>query len=76
MNHDDDVFEIRPDRSVTWRGCFKGTQRALEKLESLGKETSNQCFAMNVGTREIVGRVNLRWDAAQIIANGGTADAM
>jgi len=76
MSEDYDVFEIRPDRSVLWRGCFQGAQRAHAKLEALSKETSNECFAMNLETKKIIGRVNQQWDAAQIIANEGAADGM
>jgi hypothetical protein len=58
MNRQYDVFEIYPDHSVKWHACVVGLARAIEKLEALGRETLNECFATDLGTQQIVARVN------------------
>ena len=58
MEHEYDVFELFPDHTIRWRVCVHGTQTALAKLEALAKLTDNECFATDVSTQEIIGRVN------------------
>jgi hypothetical protein len=58
VDHQYDVFEIYPDHSVKWHACVVGLAGALEKLETLGRETLNECFATDLGTQQIVARVN------------------
>jgi len=55
-----DVFEILLDRSVKWRLCVRNKQRAIDLLKALGNQTFNECFATDLWTREIIGRVNVR----------------
>jgi hypothetical protein len=42
-----------------WRGCVEGTQPALATLEAMGHHTNNECFATNLRTKEVIGRVNV-----------------
>jgi len=45
MNRQYDVFEIYPDHSVKWHASVVGLALAVAKLEVLGRETLNECFA-------------------------------
>jgi hypothetical protein len=65
MDEDYDIFEICSDRSVTWRVRVHGTQLALAVLQAIGKQTASECFASNIGTREVIARING-------VADGGT----
>lgn len=67
MNRQYDIFEILPDQSVMWHACVVGLARALEKLEALGRETLNECFATDLSTQQVIGRVNAGPSAASII---------
>jgi hypothetical protein len=67
MDTEYDVFEILPNRSVKWHLCIREKQRALDILRALGSRTFNECFATNLATREIIGRVNSGSIAAQTI---------
>ena len=58
MHRQYDIFEIYPDHSVKWHACVVGLARALEKLDALGRETLNECFATDLDTQQIVARVN------------------
>ena len=60
MEHDYDLFEILSDHSIHWRACVRGTKHALEQLDVMGSQTTNECFAAGVVTHEVVGRVNQR----------------
>jgi hypothetical protein len=53
-----DVFEILLNRSVKWHLCVREKQRALDMLKALGSRTFNECFATDLGTHEIIARVN------------------
>jgi hypothetical protein len=59
MDSQYDVFEICPDHSVKWHASVIGLARALEKLEALGRETLNQCFATDLSAKQITARVNV-----------------
>jgi hypothetical protein len=65
MDTDYDLFEVLSDGSVKWRSCVRDKQRALVMLKVVGSRTFNQCFAINLVTQEIIGRVNSRRIAAQ-----------
>ena len=58
MHRDFDIFEVLPDGSQLWRMCAHGPDNALDILKRLGSQTANECYAMNIQTREIVGRIN------------------
>jgi hypothetical protein len=75
MDAEYDGFEVLQDRSVRWRFCLQGKQRALDMLKALGTRTFNECFATDLTTREIIGRVNNGSIAAQIIMEEHTACA-
>ena len=68
MDTEYDVFEILPNRSVRWHFWVRGKQCALYMLKAVGTRTFNECFAMNLATREIIGRVNNRTVASQAVA--------
>ena len=59
MEREYDIFEELPEGSV-WRGHVSGLQNVRAKLLELATATNNQCFAMHVGTQEVVARVNAR----------------
>jgi hypothetical protein len=75
MDTDYDVFEILLDRSVKWHLSVRDKQRALDMLKAVGCRTFNECFATNLGTREIIGRVNSGSIAAQSIVEDHRATA-
>jgi hypothetical protein len=58
MERDYDIFERLPDDSVRCLVRVHGTLHVREVLEARGKQTSNECFARNIRTMEIIARVN------------------
>ena len=58
MERDYDIFERLPDASVRCLVRVHGTLHVRSVLEARGKQTTNECFAMNIRTTEIVARVN------------------
>ena len=58
MDSDYDIFEKFPDTSVRFLTRVQGTRHVPKVLEERGKKTTNECFAMNIRTREIIARVN------------------
>jgi len=58
MERDYDIFERLPDSSVRCLVRVHGTLHVPKVLEERGKQTTNECFAMNIRTREIFARVN------------------
>jgi hypothetical protein len=58
MEPDYDIFEKLPDTSLHFLIRVQGTRHVAKVLEGRGKETANECFAMNIRTREIFARVN------------------
>ena len=65
MDTEYDVFEILLNGSVKWHLCVREKQRALDTLKALGSRTFNECFATDLETREIIGRINNGSIAAQ-----------
>jgi hypothetical protein len=70
-----DVFEVLLNRSVKWHLCVREKQRALDMLKALGSRTFNECFATDLGTQEIIGRVNSRSIGAQSVIEDYRATA-
>lgn len=66
MNQKYDIFEVLPDSAIVWRLDVRGMGGALQDLETIGKETTNECFAIDLKTRKVIGRVNQLRDAMQI----------
>ena len=58
MNGEYDLYEIFSDHSIQWRSCVRGTQCALEALQEMAQQTDNECFATDLGTDEVIARVN------------------
>jgi hypothetical protein len=58
MDRDYDIFERFPDTSLRCLTRVHGTRHVSKILEERGKQTTNECFAMNIRTREIIARVN------------------
>jgi hypothetical protein len=54
-----------------WHASVIGLARAVAKLEALGRETLNECFATDLATQEIIGRVNEGRAAATIFDDDG-----
>jgi hypothetical protein len=67
MDHEYDVFEVFPDHTIRWRLCVHGASSALAKLEALAQQTVNECFATDISTQEIIGRVNEGRATARIL---------
>jgi hypothetical protein len=49
-----------PDQSIHWRACVRGTRHALEQLEVMSNQTTNECFVAAVLSHEVLARVNQR----------------
>ena len=58
MERDYDIFERLPDASVRCLVRVRGTLHVRTVLEARGKQTTNECFAKNILTGEIIARVN------------------
>jgi hypothetical protein len=58
MERDYDIFERLPDASVRCLTRVHGTLHVRQVLEARGKQTTNECYAMNIRTREVFARVN------------------
>ena len=58
MDRDYDIFERFPDSSLRCLTRVHGTRHVPKILEERGKQTTNECFAINIRTREIIARVN------------------
>jgi hypothetical protein len=59
-----DVFETLQDRSVMWHASARGTKLALAKLQKISQMTPNECFAIHIDTKTIIGKVQARSVAA------------
>lgn len=64
MNHDYDIFEQMQDGTPIWRCHAIGLRECHEKLRELAVSTNNECFAIHLSTKEIVGRLNRASSAA------------
>ncbi len=53
-----DLFERLPDGAPIWRGRASGLNDANAKLRDIASNTSNECFALYLPTKEIVLRLN------------------
>jgi hypothetical protein len=58
MESDYDIFEKFPDTSIRFLTRVQGTRHVPKVLEERGKQTTNECYAMNIRTREVIARVN------------------
>lgn len=58
MERDYDILERFPDTSLRCLTRVHGTRHVPKVLEEQGKQTTNECFAMNIRTRGIIARVN------------------
>jgi hypothetical protein len=52
MERDYDIVERLPDASVRCLTRVHGTLHVRQVLEAQGKQTTNECLAMNLRTRE------------------------
>jgi hypothetical protein len=59
MEREYELFEQLPDGSPIWRGHAFGLQSVCQSLQQIAKETTNECFAMYLPTKEIVARINV-----------------
>ena len=70
MDRDYDIFERFPDTSLRCLTRVHGTRHVAKILEERGMQTTNECFAINVRTREIIARVNNKAERrAQLVAH-------
>jgi hypothetical protein len=60
LERDYDIFEELPDGAPLWRGHASGLQSLRVKLVEVASTTNNRCFAMHMGTQEVVARLNAR----------------
>jgi hypothetical protein len=54
-----DIFEVMPDGSPIKRAAVTGLEFAKLSLEELSRRTSNECFAADRYTRQVVAQVNV-----------------
>ena len=60
MNRTYDLFERLSDGQFLWRCSASGPESVLEALNALAQETRNECFAMDLSTRELPKRWSSR----------------
>lgn len=60
MEREYELFEQLPDGAPIWRGHASGLHNVRAKLEEMARNTSNECFAIYLPTKEVVARVNVR----------------
>jgi hypothetical protein len=65
MDRTYDIFEMLPDGSLLWRACVLGTQNVSGVLAEIGKKTPNECVAMNIDTKVVIARVNVKPESAK-----------
>jgi hypothetical protein len=58
LDRDYDIYEKLPDSSVRFLIRVHGTRHVPSILKARGEKTTNECFAKNIRTGEIIGRVN------------------
>jgi hypothetical protein len=61
------VFEALLNGTVKWHLRVRTKQLALDMLKALGSRTFNECFATDLETQEIIGRLNCGSVATQSI---------
>ena len=66
MDRDYDLFEQFPDGSPMWRGRVHGLAEVHLRLSDLFQKSRNEYFAMHLPTKEIVARVNVGGQRAEI----------
>lgn len=54
MDREYDLFERMSDGSLQWHGFEKGLEEARHGVCILNLETGNDCFAVDISTKEIV----------------------
>ena len=67
MEREYDIFERLPDASTRCLTRVHGTLHVRSVLEQRGKQTTNECFAKNIRTGEIIARVNDVASRAQLL---------
>ena len=60
MEREYELFELLADGSPMWRGQASGLRDVRLKLKEIAKNTTSECFAMHLQTKEIVARLNIR----------------
>ena len=59
MDRDYDICEKFPDTCSRFLIRVHGTRHVPKVLEEWAKQTTNECFAMNIRTGEIIAKVNV-----------------
>lgn len=54
-----DIFEVMPDGSTVKRAAVSGLEFAKLSLEELSKRTTNECFAADRYTHQVVAQMNV-----------------
>jgi|GEM_PF-3223160 len=75
MDRTYDIFEVLPDKSLLWKACVLGAQNVADVMADIGKRTANECFAMNINTKEIIARVNVKPRGAASVKSAESAGA-
>jgi hypothetical protein len=70
MDLEYDLFERMSDGSLSWKGFTKGLEDARLRLARLATETTNECFAVNVATGNVVDRANIPTGMAVVLCTG------
>lgn len=60
MEREYELFEQLPDGAPIWRGHASGLHNVRAKLEEMARNTTNECFAIYLPTKEVVARLNAK----------------
>ena len=60
MNREYDLFEKFPDGAPVWRQHVVGLLNAREMLKAIASTTLNECFVIQLPSKEIVARLNVK----------------
>ena len=58
MDQEYELFERLPDGAPVWKGTAQSLQNARDRLTQLSNTTANEVFAMVLGTKQVVIRLN------------------
>jgi len=53
-----DLFEISPDGSAIWKAAVVGHEDAIQKLQELAAETTNEMRLKHVPTKTVIAAMN------------------
>jgi hypothetical protein len=60
-----DLFEVPPGQPRIWRASVRGLEAAVRKLKEIARQTTHECLAMLIPTRQVVALENITKAAGQ-----------